>query len=205
VTNEHWARIVREWGGHTLVMGDPFLPLPESVAYPLRPGFNLAFVSTFAPDEPLNAVVEAARALPDVTIYVTGNHKRQPQSFFDDLPDNVICTGFLPDAQYVGLLQAVDAVLVLTTRDHTLQLGGCEAVSAAKPLITSNWPFLQSFFTQGTIYVDNTAEGIRAGIRQMQYQHMSLQAEMERFRITARQTWQMQFEALIRQMEKALE
>jgi glycosyltransferase involved in cell wall biosynthesis len=197
VTNTHWADIVSAWGAHALVMGDPFLELPPGEPFAVQSGFNVAFIGTFAPDEPLDAVVEAARQLPQVHIYITGNASRKPKSFFDGLPVNVTCTGFLPDAQYIGLLNAVDAVMVLTTRNHTLQLGGCEAVSAGQPLITSDWPYLQSFFPDGTIHVANTPEGIRTGVLMAQKEHGRLKEEMVRFREVGRQQWNIQVARLV--------
>lgn len=198
VTNQHWADIIQSWGASALIMGDPFLELPQGEVFPVEPGFSVAFVSTFAPDEPLDAVLGAANQLPDVHFYVTGDAKRQPESFFDSLPANVTCTGFLPDAQYVGLLRAVDAMVVLTTRDHTLQLGGCEAVSLAKPLITSDWPCLKRFFVRGTVYVSNSADGIREGILVTQRKYRSLKEEMMAFRQESRRKWNAQLAQLKR-------
>jgi len=196
VTNQHWAEIVQSWGASALIMGDPFLELAQGEMFRVEPGFSVAFVSTFAPDEPLDAVLQAATQVPKVHFYITGDSKRQPKSFFDSLPNNVTCTGFLPDARYVGLLRAVDAMLVLTTRDHTLQLGGCEAVSLAKPLITSDWPCLKKFFVRGTIHVANSAASIREGILAMQEKYKDLNEEMMAFRQESRQEWNAQLAQL---------
>jgi len=198
VTNRHWADIIRSWGASALIMGDPFLALPQGEVFPIELGFNIAFVSTFAPDEPLDAVLGAAAQLLDIHFYITGNPKHKPESFFNQLPANVICTGFLPDAQYIGLLRVVDAVMVLTTRDHTLQLGGCEAVSLGKPLITSNWPYLQEFFAKGAVYVDNSVESIRDGILVMQKNHQELEEEIITLRQEGRRRWSSQLAKLKR-------
>lgn len=123
VTTQHWAEVVRSWGAHALVMGDPHLELPPGQEFFVGPGFNIAFISTFSSDEPLEAVLQAAKELPQIHFYITGDAKRKPKSFHNSLPANVTCTGFLPDAQYIGLLRAVDAIMVLSTRDHTLQMG----------------------------------------------------------------------------------
>lgn len=204
VTNQYWADIVRSWGAHAVILGDPFLPLPPARPFEVKDGFNLVFISTFAADEPLDAVLAAVRDLPRVHVYITGNASRQPPEFFRSLPPNVTCTGFLPDAQYVGLLHAADAVMALTTRDHTLQLGGCEAVSAGKPLITSDWPFLQEFFSRGAIHVDNSPEGIRAGILAMQQNHTQLQADVRAFKEAAQNRWHDEFARLNRLVEQSL-
>lgn len=190
VTNQHWADIVQSWGARALIMGDPFVELPAGEPFPVAPGFTIAFVQTFAPDEPLEAVLEAASRLPEVHLYVTGNTRRKPDSFFDNRPANVTFTGFLPDPQYIGLLRTVDAIMVLTTRDHTLQLGGCEAVSVGKPLIVSDWPYLRQFFFKGAVYVSNTPEGIYRGIRQMQQQQCQMQQGVLDLRRENRQEWE---------------
>jgi len=199
VTNQHWADIIHSWNAHALIMGDPFLALPKGQALPVEPGFNVAFVSTFAPDEPLDVVLKAAAQLPEIHFYITGDAKRKPKSFFDNLPPNVTCTGFLPDDQYISLLRAVDTIMVLTTRDHTLQLGGCEAVSVGQPLITSDWPFLRDFFSRGTVYVANTGDGVRDGILIVQKRHQDLKKEMIAFREDGRREWDSRF-AQLKQM-----
>jgi glycosyltransferase involved in cell wall biosynthesis len=76
-------------------------------------------------------------------------------------------TGFLPDEEYLGLLRGVQAIMVLTTNNHTMQRGACEAVSLGKPIITSDWPVLRSYFNKGTIHVDNSYHGIKEGILEM--------------------------------------
>jgi hypothetical protein len=35
----------------------------------------------------------------------------------------------------------------------------------ARPILTSRWPLLESYFSAGTVHVDNTAGGIRDGVR----------------------------------------
>jgi hypothetical protein len=95
-----------------------------------------------------------------------------------DHPANVKFTGFLPDDAYLGLLRSVQAIVVLTTRDHTMQRGACEAVSLGKPIITSDWPLLRSYFHKGTIHVDNTSRGIQAGVRKMQQEKEALERDV---------------------------
>ncbi len=190
VTNQHWADTVRSWGGHALVMTDPFLDLPEGEPFPVKTGFKVAFVSTFAQDEPIEAVLEAAAQLPEVHFYITGDTRKKPASFFDKTPANITFTGFLdPYRQYPSLLRAADAIMVLTTRDHTLQLGGCEAVATGKPLITSDWPYLREVFPKGTVYVSDSAESIRDGILEMQKRYMDLAKEVIALRQESRQEW----------------
>ena len=190
VTNQYWADMVASWGGKPVVMYDPYLDLPAGKPYTVGPGFNLAVINTFAPDEPIEAVLEAAAQSPDVHFYITGNKAKKPAAFFENTPPNVTFTGFLdPGGEYLGLLHAVDAAVVLTTRNYTLQLGGCEALSVGKPLITSDWPYLQELFSAATIFVPNTAEGIRGGVSAMQEQVSELSSQIEAFRHESRHLW----------------
>lgn len=197
VTNSHWAKIVGSWGGHTLVMVDPYLDLPDSEPFHVKPGFNVGFVCTFAQDEPLDAVLGAAALLPDVNFYITGDKRKKTASFFESAPANVTFTGFLdPDKQYPGLLRAVDAVMVLTTRNFTLQLGGCEATAVGKPLVTSDWPYLHEVFSKGTVYVSDAAESIRDGILQLKKDYDRLSEEIVVLRQESQQEWNSRLEQL---------
>jgi glycosyltransferase involved in cell wall biosynthesis len=190
VTNQHWADIVRSWGGHTLVMLDPFLDLPTGMPFETAPGFSVAVVGTFASDEPIEAILDAARLLPDVHFYITGDTRKKPAGFFADTPANVTFTGFLdPYREYPGLLRAADAVMVLTTRNYTLQLGGCEAVAVGKPLITSDWRYLQEVFPKGTVYVSASAQSIRDGILALQERYEELTEEIIELRRESRHEW----------------
>jgi glycosyltransferase involved in cell wall biosynthesis len=204
VTNQHWADIVQSWGARALIMGDPFLPLPQGEAFPVKQGFTIVLVGGFAPDTPLETVLQAAAQLPDVHFYITGDPRRTPTGFFETLPTNVTCTGFLPDAQYIGLLRAADAIMVLTRRNHTLQLGGCEAVSVGQPLITSDWPFLRDFFSMGTVYVADTATSIRDGVLMMQKERRRLKEEIVALRDSKKHEWNTQLAQLNELADQAL-
>ncbi len=201
VTNNYWSDIVRSWGGNTIVMTDPFLELPLGEEFNVSNGYNIAFVSTFSSDEPLQAVLDAAKALPEVNFYITGDKKMKTAAFFESPSENVTFTGFLnPDLQYPGLLRAVDTVMVLTTRNNTLQLGGCESIAMGKPLITSDWPFLREVFPKGTVYVSDSAESIIEGIRIVQKKHIQLKEEIIQLREESQQDWSLKLNRLITMM-----
>jgi glycosyltransferase involved in cell wall biosynthesis len=187
---------VRSWQAPVFILPDPFVSLPEGERVAVDPGFKVVFINTFSADEPTDAVVRAAAELPDIHMYITGSKKRKPAQYFTDTPANVTFTDFLPDPQYFGLLRAAHAVMALTTRDHTLQGGGCEAVSLGKPLITSDWPYLRELFARGTVYVPNSTEGIRDGIRAMQQRYQELEQEIVAFRQESRREWDARFAQL---------
>lgn len=205
VTSDHWAGIMHGWGARALVMHDPFLELPEGAPYPLAEGFNVVFVGTFADDEPIEEVVQAAARNPDVNLYITGNLRNAPPGLVDAAPDNVVFTGFLDmNREYLGLLRAADAVMVLTTRDNTLQLAGCEAIAVGKPLITSDWAYLRDLFEEGAVFVDPSAESIAAGVREVRARHAELAESIGPFRGARHREWEERLTRLKNLVSEAL-
>jgi glycosyltransferase involved in cell wall biosynthesis len=196
VTNEYLEGLVKAWGAKTFIIADIPTTFPAGTVFPLNGKFSIVVINTFAPDEPIREVLEAAAALPEVQFYITGDPIRARKTFLHDHPSNVRFTGFLPDKEYLGLLQAVQAVMVLTTRDHTMQRGACEAVSLGKPIITSDWPLLRAYFHKGTLHVDNSGEGIRAGILRMRENKETLEKEILLLQQERRLEWDEKHAAL---------
>ncbi|MCB0190847.1 MAG: glycosyltransferase [Anaerolineae bacterium] len=190
VTNDHWKKTVEAWGGSAMILDDVPTDFPAGKPYPVKGRASVAVVSSFAPDEPLETVVKVAAELSDINFYITGDRKRAPKNLLAEMPNNVTLTGFLPDEDYFGLLRKVDAVMVLTTRNHTNQRGGCEAVWLGQPLITSDWPILRTLFNKGTVYVQNTEVGIKEGIDQALMNAPRLAQEMKQLQEFRRQNWQ---------------
>lgn len=190
VTNEHLSRIVTDWGARSQIIVDVPSQFTVGKPYPVQRSFNLAMISSFAPDEPLGNVIKGAKSLPEVGFYVTGDPARSSKPLPADLPPNLHLTGLLPDDEYYGLLRSVDAIMALTTEDHTMQRGACEAVWLGQPIITSDWPLLRQSFHAGTIHIDNTVEGIQAGVLQMRERHKQLAAEILILQAERRQQWE---------------
>lgn len=204
VTNEHMRDTVQRWGGHAFVLRDVPTTFEQSGAYPLAEGFNVVFVNTFAPDEPLREVVAAARLLPKVQIYITGRKRRaQPEDLLT-APPNVYFTDFLPDEDYYALLGSAQAVMCLTTRNHTMQRGACEALSLGTPVITSDWPLLRSYFGDGAAYVQNTSAGICEGIQDLQSNYDGYRTAINAVQATQRHAWQARRAALIALVKQAI-
>ncbi|HEX5586236.1 MAG TPA: glycosyltransferase family 4 protein [Acidimicrobiia bacterium] len=199
VTSTHWADVVAGWGAPTLLMRDAFRELPPGAPVALDRGPHVLFVGSFAFDEPLDAVLVAAADMPDVSFLVTGDTERAPAGLIEAAPANVRFTGFLPYEEYLGLLRAVDVVVALTTRDHTLQGAGCEAISVGTPLVTSTWPYLREVF-EGMVFVGSSAPEIRRGIEDALVRHDALAAEARDLRTRRRAQWNAQLERLERVM-----
>ncbi len=205
VHNESQEKIVRRWGCRYCVIA--FTPGDYSCIedFPIDGQFNVAVINTFGADEPLDVVFDAASRLADVNFYVTGNSKRIRQNLLAKKPGNCHLTGFLSYGQYVGLLQGADAVMDLTTRDHTLLMGGFEAVSLGTPLITSDWPVLKEYFFLGTVHVSNTVGGICEGVRRVQSERDVLRLEMQQLRDRLQREWEQKFKELQNLIRKQTE
>jgi glycosyltransferase involved in cell wall biosynthesis len=162
----HKAEVER-WGGRSVIMSD--IPIEHERAYPHASlGENsIVVVSSFMFDEPTAEIWAAARLTPEIHYYVTGNPEKVPAVLRNTQPDNVHLTGFVPTDEYFGLLSAAEAVMVLTTRDNTMQCGAYEALSLEQPIITSDWKILHDSFGAAAVYVDNTPTQIAAGVRQV--------------------------------------
>lgn len=190
VTNPKLGDIVDSWGGRHLVIPDVPVQYPE----PSKPGFeaetNIVLVNSFAPDEPLEEFLQAADQFPGIQFHVTGKVNGQVKKIVESAPSNVTFTGFLPDDLYHGLLLAADAVAVLTTRNHTMQRGAYEAVYLGRPVITSDWPVLRHNFPYGTVFVDNSVEGITQGIQAAMEDLPGLKQEAERLKQWKLKNWQ---------------
>jgi len=167
VTNDHLRELVEAHGGHATIVPDVPVVFPAGASYPLAGDANIAVVCSFGIDEPLDAMIGAARRLPHVRFHVTGNPKDLDPALARQFPDNMRLTGFLSLGAYGSLLTNADAVMTLTTKDHTMLRGAWEAVYVETPVIVSDWPTLRDSFDQGAVHVDNTAEGIQTGVQRM--------------------------------------
>ena len=189
VTNEHMQSIVTGWSAQAVIVRD----VPVCFAEPVHPSLdgecNMTLVATFTRDEPIELFFEAAARVPDVKFHVTGNFRRAESRVLAAKPDNVRLTGFLPDGDYVGLILVSDAVIALTTMDHTMQRGAYEAVYLGRPVITSNFDLLRRHFYKGTVHVDNTVESLVGGIQKMRDNLGRFRAEIDDLRRERLQDW----------------
>lgn len=203
VTNEHFQHMIQNWGAHSFILHD--IPTTFSRAeenYPLDGEFNVVVINTFSPDEPLEQVLSAAAKVPDVHFYVTGRKGGADLELLTEITSNIHFTDFLPNDTYYALLGSVQAVMCLTTRDHTMQRGACEALWMGKPIITSDWNLLREYFQDGTIHVNNSSDAIVEALNEMrknrsQYENGILDLQSKR-----RLEWQEKIEALTDLMKK---
>lgn len=190
VTNEYLAARLRTAGAHATIVRD--VPVEYRTTNAFRPEgpFTIAVVCSFNYDEPIADILRAAVQLQDVRFYMTGDPKNLEQSLAASMPANVTLTGFLSDAAYGSLLTNADAVMTLTTRDHTMLRGAYEAVYQGTPVIVSDWPLLREAFSRGAVHVNNTAEGITTAVRRMRNDHARYKADVLEMRREKFASWE---------------
>jgi glycosyltransferase involved in cell wall biosynthesis len=180
VTNKSLAERVHSSGGKAFVMPDPMPEVASSFKVPkLKGAYNILFVCSWSSDEPYLNVLRAARKIDnDICIYITGNSRGKEESLGEDMSSNVNLTGFIPEDEYLSLVNACDAVMVLTTREDCLVCGAYEAVAAGKPLILSGSAALKHYFNSGCVYTTNEIEDIAASIATVRENNEGLGGEI---------------------------
>jgi glycosyltransferase involved in cell wall biosynthesis len=191
VTNQQNADVVKGLGGRPFVLPDRLFDPPILNTKALGSKYNIAFVCSFDVDEPYAEVFEAFKTLEDTTLYVTG---RAPQTVLDRYThyQNIIFTGYTPLEDYMTLLNSVDGILALTTRENCTLCAANEAVSFRQPMIISNSQFLRDYFSKGAIYADNTAPSLREAFYKLIKNHQKLKDELTLFKPHLEQAWEKQ-------------
>ncbi len=204
VTNDYLQQMVTSWSAPAFILTDVPVFFSERRRIHLdEKSFNIVIISTASYDEPIDQVFEAARKLSDISFHITGNYRAR-QDIVKIAPGNVRFTGYVPDDEFYGLLGAAQAVMCLTTEDHTIQSGASEALWLGKPIITSDWPLLCKYFNKGTIHVDNTAESICQAIMTVRENLSVFETGILALQAERRDEWHQKAKVLIHQIQQAV-
>jgi len=197
VTTESWAQVVRSWGGTPLVLHEAPPHWSTTPARPLedrRP--QVLFSCVFASDEPVAAVVDAARSLPDVDVAITGDPRRAAAGLLDDLPPNVRLTGWLDQAAYAAEVDRCDILLALTTEPTSVMRAAYEAGYARRVLVMSDTETMRELFPEAVTCGDD-AVSIAAGLDRAVREHDRLLDDLDLVRDRQQRRWDTQRQALL--------
>jgi glycosyltransferase involved in cell wall biosynthesis len=171
VTNASLADFISGIGGRPLILPDPLPVLnhcvDENSQWNELLQKSVMVICSWANDEPYIEIINSAKLTPDANFYITGNSKGREKEYGDDLPPNVVLTGFVSENDYKILLKNSLVILDLTNRENCLVCGAYEAISASKPLILSNTAALKEYFDNTATFVSNDAESISGGVLQV--------------------------------------
>ena len=189
VHNTHLAERVRALGAHATLVPDVPVVFDRVDPFPRPATFTVAVACSFNPDEPIAAMLDAAALLPDIRFFVTGDVCHLAPELAGRVPPNVTLTGFLSAEAYGGLLSSADAVMTLTTRDHTMLRGAYEAIYQGTPVIVSDWVLLRDAFDEGAVHVDNSSAQIVEAVRRVAADPRGYRAGAMRLRDRKRRQW----------------
>lgn len=161
VTNEANAAILRELRVSTLVLDDTPTLTPGREVPPDPERRLVVLPASFDPDEPIDAVMAAAAAHPDIELVVTGSDERGRLDRLT-VPDNVRLAGYVSREEYEQFLTDATAVCSLTTLENCMQQAGYEAMSWGRPLVTSDTSDLRNYFGDAARFTAPEADAIGA-------------------------------------------
>ena len=189
VTNTHLANRLAEQGADTTILPDVPVKYPPATSALEKTGFTIAVICSFDYDEPVDVILDTARALPDVTFLVTGD-PRKLERLQLQLPGNLRLTGFLDNAAYGQLLRDADVVMALTTGRHKMLRAAYEAIYQGTPIIISDSPMLREEFDTAAILVDNSPATIAAAVRELQRNQEKYRGQVRELRQRKERRWE---------------
>jgi hypothetical protein len=171
VTSETFKRRVESAGGAAIVVHDRIErvapsgdAMPSDVVPQLMGVEYVLFPFTYAADEPIWAVIDAAKLVPDVTLVMTG---RAPAELRNRAPENVIFSGYVSNVEYAVLAASASCICALTSRENTMQRAAYEALAFGRPLVTSGTEVLRDYFGDSAVYTDNSAVSMAGCLRRV--------------------------------------
>jgi glycosyltransferase involved in cell wall biosynthesis len=200
VTNSYLRDFVNSMGGCAYVLPDKIPQLLDGTCYPKKnKKKEITFISTFSDDEPIFEVVKAASILTDeYIIYITGSYKKfkNLDQLKAQLPTNVVLTGFLPESDYQSRLLSSDAILVITTSEHTLTCGAYEAVALGKPMVLGNTRAIVDYFNKGAVYTEIDPQKIAENIVMLFNDIKLHQSQVAKLKEELESDWKHKFDAI---------
>lgn len=198
VSNEALKKHVEANGGRAFVLPDRIPQFLETKKQELKGLYNLLFICSYAADEPYEMLFNAARSIdPEIVIYVTGNYQKRGIKP-EDLPSNIILTGFLPEDEYIRMLNSVDGTIDLTTRENCLVCGAYETLAVEKPMILSSTKALKRYFSAGAVYADHTVENMVCAIQELLERKEELTLQATSLKLKRNTEWEAKKEQLMR-------
>ena len=197
VTNESLAETVTANGGTPVVLPDA-LPDWDIATAPSGAEKSIAFICTFADDEPVAEVVKAAHGLPaGYRLSITGKVANCPPDILKSAAPNTTCTDFLSEEDFHTLLATSDVIMDLTTFDDCLVCGAYESVSLGVPLVLSDSPVNREYFDSGVVYAENEADALCRAMVNAVENNVELRTDILDLRCRLQESWRARLTGLL--------
>ncbi len=197
VTNESLAKTVTANSGRPVVLPDA-LPDWDVATAPSMAKKSITFICTFADDEPVAEVVEAAHGLPaGYHLSITGKVANCPPEILKAKAPNTTFTDFLSEEDFHNLLATSDVIVDLTTFDDCLVCGAYESVSLGVPLILSDSPVNREYFDSGVVYTRNEVNALCEAMVKAVECNDELRTDILELRGRLQESWQARLAGLL--------
>jgi len=137
---------------------------------------------SFAPDEPIHELIQAATELPGIIFVMTWFAEKLPPDVRNSLPPNLVLSGYLDDEDFNTLFSESTAALVLTAGGGTQPSPASEPIVLDIPLIVSDLNTTRQLYDDMPRYTENTSEGIREAAREVVDQHEQYRSKVQAFK-----------------------
>lgn len=149
----------------------------------LSPNTYVIFPCSFAADEPIQEVIDAARLLPEIRFVLTWYVEKLAKRIRDSLPSNITLTGFLKTDDFNCLFANAGAALVLTKYENVQLSGMQEAMAFGIPAVVTDLRTTRFLYKNFPVYVDNTVLSIMHGIKFALQHRANLEHQMDLLRM----------------------
>jgi glycosyltransferase involved in cell wall biosynthesis len=164
VHTEGDQELVEAWGARALLLPDDLPQARDASPVPRAAGPRVVVGGSLDGNEPVAAVIAAARLIPNVNVRLTGDERRLPSSVRRTAPPNVVFTGWLDYPTFLGELLAANVVAVFSTDPHIMNRAAFEAVGLERPLVLSDLPGLRSRFGPAALFSPNHPRSMADGV-----------------------------------------
>lgn len=158
VTLLHTERMeaeVRSWGATALLLPDDVPDPSQAEARPRGDRPRVVVAGALDASEPVDAVIEAARLMPEVEVVLTGDPDRLDPDLRRTAPANVTFTGWLAHPRFLGELLAADVVAAFSRDPQVMNRAAFEAVGMSRPLVLSDQPGLRDRLGEVALFCRN--------------------------------------------------
>lgn len=202
---QRFKDLFEEWGARAIILEKPPKNVSDKTFKNIADSgkFDITVVNTFAVDEPVDIILEAARQLPEAHFYILGDKKLADPADLKNAPANVTFTDYLLGDDYWNRIYSSRALMSLTTYPYSLLAGAQDGAALGKPLLLSKQPTLEEMFPKGAVFFENTAEGIVSGVKEAMAREQEIAKEVVEIVEFQANRWQRNFDELVQMIEAA--
>jgi len=173
VHNSNIRDFAAQHGIQAIVLRDP-LPQHCSVAdtgvverFKLERGRYIIAPWNLQADEPIAEFISAVRMLPDIKFAMTWYFEKMPINLKENLPKNLVFTGYLEIDEFNDLFMGAGGAISLTTQQGIQPSAAAEAIAFGIPIILSDTETARLLYRDTPVFVHNESQSIAEGVSEL--------------------------------------